>query len=71
MFKWLFNSCEHNYRILKSFTEPYHDGSMWKVYRGYILYCPKCDREKRVNADKYDLEESKKIVKRRYEKRGY
>lgn len=38
MFKWLFGKrCEHDYEILRE-------------WRRYVIYYPKCDKEKRVDA---------------------
>ncbi|RKJ60275.1 hypothetical protein D7X33_28065 [Butyricicoccus sp. 1XD8-22] len=74
MFKWLFREkCEHDYKIIDTDyrTYPNYDTNRIEMMKYYILYCPKCDNEKRVNSEKYDLEKSKQSIKRRYEERGY
>lgn len=68
MFKWLF--CEHDFQIIDTTYDIYYDSSAGKHknWKRYILYCPKCDREKRVDADRYDLKEKKKRIKEDYMK---
>lgn len=52
--------CEHEYQKIDT------DVSLQCVMY-YILYCPKCDKEKRVNAEKYDREQTKKQLRKDYE----
>jgi hypothetical protein len=69
MFKWLFGEkCDHDFQILKTTHDTYWDDDIckYKTWRRYVLYCPKCDKEKRVDADSYDLEQEKQQLKDRY-----
>ena len=71
MLNWLFgNRCEHDFQIIDTLFDTYFDGDKqrYKTWRRYVLYCPKCDKEKRVDADDYDLKQKKINVKSRYNK---
>lgn len=68
-FRRLFRRCEHDFKNIDSVIETYpnYDTGRYESVKYYILYCPKCDKEKRVNAEKYDLQLLKERVKREYE----
>lgn len=67
MFRWLFGKkCEHDYHIMKTIYDSYYDDGFARKWRRYILYCPKCDKEKRVDADEYDLKLEKVKLRQGY-----
>jgi len=61
--------CEHDYRNIDTDYRVYanHDSGRYEMATYYILYCPKCNREKRVNAEKYDRNLVKKKLRKQYE----
>lgn len=66
MFGW-FKKCEHDFQKIGEKISSYYDdyGKLvyWKRYR---MYCPKCDREKLVDAERYDIEKTKRRIKEKY-----
>jgi hypothetical protein len=64
----LFKKCEHDFHIVDTYYKSYpnYDIGRIEVSEKYILFCPKCDKEKRVNADEYRLKNKKEEVKRVY-----
>lgn len=59
------NKCEHNFRKIDTEHKVYpnYDTQRYEVAEYYILYCPKCDKEKRVDAKRYDLEKQKERLR--------
>lgn len=53
------HKCEHDYRNID--TDVSLQGVMY-----YILYCPKCEKGKRVNAEKFNREQTKKQLRKDY-----
>lgn len=70
MFRWLFaKKCEHDFKIVKTIHRSYVDDYGRIINYGvHVLYCPKCDKEKSVDADKYDLEKEKQRIKANYKR---
>ena len=67
MFKWLSRlRCNHDYKTIDTKYFTYVDENIVRLHREYVLYCPKCDKEKRVDADEYDLKLEKQLIKRNY-----
>lgn len=68
-FRNLFRRCDHDYKNIDTTvkTFPNYDTGRYEAVMYYILYCPKCDKEKRVNAEKYDLQLVKEEIKKEYE----
>lgn len=68
MFKWLFNRCDHEYKKIDTEirTFPNHESGRYESVMYYILYCPLCDKEKKVNAVRYDRQLEKERLKGRY-----
>lgn len=68
MFKWLFGEkCEHDFKKVQTLNRYYvDDDGRLRKYSVYVLYCPKCDKEKKVDANRYDLEKGKQRIKASY-----
>lgn len=67
MWEWLFGKkCEHDFQIIDNTFDTYVDDGIVRQWHRYVLYCPKCDRQKRVDAKKYDLEQKKQRLRQRY-----
>jgi hypothetical protein len=68
MFKWLFGEkCEHDFQIIKTkYSEYVNDYGMLKYSKNYIIFCPKCGKEKKVDAERYDMEQEKKRIRDKY-----
>lgn len=67
MFGWLFNKCEHDFKIIDTTFDNYVDDyGVLRSWKRYVLYCPKCDKEKRIDAKRYDLEQNKRDIKAKY-----
>jgi len=60
--------CEHEYRNIDTdyHVYPNYETRQIDMTIYYILYCPKCDKEKRVNAEKYDRGLTKKRLRKDY-----
>jgi len=67
LFTWLFGEkCEHSYQKIDTEYKVYPNFNtrQYEVAEYYILYCPKCNREKRVDATKYDREKQKERLRK-------
>lgn len=59
--------CEHDFTNIDTLFSRYvNDHGFAEIYRRYVLYCPKCDKTKKVDADVYDLKQKKLEAKRSY-----
>lgn len=67
-FKDLFKKCEHDYRKIDTDIRVYpnYDTQRYESTKYYILYCPKCNREKRVDAERYERELTKERIRKQY-----
>lgn len=52
------HKCDHDYRNIDTDVREHPTPVIY-----YILYCPKCEKEKRANAEKYDREQTKKVLR--------
>lgn len=55
------HKCGHDYRNIDIDVREHPTPVIY-----FILFCPKCDKEKRVNAEKYDREQTKKCLRKGY-----
>lgn len=69
MFKWIFGKrCEHDFKNIDTLSSRYvNEYGLQEIYKRYVLYCPKCDKTKKVDADKYNLNQKKLDAKRGYQ----
>jgi hypothetical protein len=66
MRKW-FKRCEHDFQKIGETTDFYVDDYGRGIhYLRYRLYCPKCNKEKLVDAERYEIEKTKDKVWREY-----
>lgn len=66
MFGW-FKRCEHDFQKIGERKDTYVDDyGFIKTWIRYRLYCPKCDKEKLVDANRYEIEKEKEKVRRQY-----
>jgi len=65
------NKCDHEYEEIDTITKPYIDevGKV-RLYKSLILYCPKCNKEKKVNKDDYYRKLKKEKLRENYKRRN-
>lgn len=63
--RWFRPKCEHDFRYVGEFWSSSERGTGYSVT---ILYCPKCDKEKRMPTDEYKKEKRKKRLKEEYQR---
>lgn len=69
MLKRLFKRCKHEYGIIDSYNDYYTDDyGRNHYYLMHILFCPKCNKEKHVDAQEYKIENLKKQLIKEYNK---
>lgn len=60
--------CKHEYQKIDTWTRSYpsYNNGSYITDLYYVLYCPVCDKEKTVNADRYDREIKKEELRSHY-----
>lgn len=61
--------CDHDYQKIDTDFRVYpnYTTHQYEMAKYYILYCGKCDKEKRVHAERYERNLTKQQIRKQYE----